>query len=377
LLPSIVVGALIAPGAAHARVRCGSGATIYQDARLRVFGVHFVDRADSEGPFRGYDEYACARGSRRPTGLGITGFDAGVNSEDVPEIAFDGSRYLALVDTSDGEGGPDSLYETDDLKTGRRLHFVSGGCCADTDNNVPGPIRAGPGGSLIRDEDEIDLYAGGHGQTLSTPNAEATELALVGNTVYWTEQDTGPAVARLATLAGAAPPRENYVLQPVEVSTKPDCAPRRSTTLLRTARFQIYTRHSRRRACRVGHRGSLAFGMPGQTRTARDLRTAGGRWVLALDTYAGPTGNHDVLEVADMRRGKVVTTVDAPAIAQATLLADGTVSWLETGGRLLAQAPGAAGPTVLADAAAAPTALAGGRRTIYWTTGGAPHFAGG
>jgi hypothetical protein len=370
----MVVAALIAPTAAHARVRCGSGATIYQDARLRVFGIHFVDRADPEGPFRGYDEYACARGSRRPTGLGTTGFDAGVNSEDVPEIAFDGSRYLALVNTSDSEGGPDSFYETVDLKTRRSVHFVSGGCCADVDNNVPGPIRAGPGGSLIRDEDAIRVYAGGHGQTLSTPNAEATELALVGTTVYWTEQDTGPAVARSATLPGAAPPRENYVLGPLEVSTKPDCAPRRSTTLLRTARFQVYTRHSRRRACRLGHRGSLALGPAGQARTARDLRTAGGRWVLALDTYAGPTGKHDILEVADMRRGKVVTTVDAPATAQATLLADGTVSWLEAGGRLLSQVPGAAGPTVLAEAAAAPTALAGGRSTIYWTAGGAPHF---
>jgi hypothetical protein len=370
LLAAVAVAALAVPATAHARVRCGSGVTIYQDAHLRVFGVHFIDRNDPEGPFDGYDEYACRTGSRRPTGLGITGADAGVNSEDVPEIAFDGSRYLGLVDVSDSEGGPDSTYESVDLETRHTVHFVSGGCCADTESNVPGPIRVGPAGALITDEDEVDLYTTGHGQALSPRTAQATELALVGGTLYWTEQpDTGPAVARSATLTGTAPAGENYVLQPLEVNAKPDCAPRRSTTLLRTARFQIYARRSRRRACRIGHRGSFALGRTGK---ARDLRAAGGRFVLAFDTYAG---RHDVLQVADMRRGKVVTTVEAPAIAQATLLTDGTVAWIETGGRLLAQAPGATGPTVLADAAAAPTALAGGRGTIYWTAGGAPHFA--
>lgn len=44
--------------------------------------------------------------------------------------------------------------------------------------------------------------AGGHPQILSAPNVSTSELALVGNALYWTE---APGTARSATLPGAVP----------------------------------------------------------------------------------------------------------------------------------------------------------------------------
>ncbi len=76
-------------------------------------------------------------------------------------------------------------------------------------------------------------------------------------------------------------------------------------------------------------------------------RIAGDRWLL------------DGARVIDSKTGRTVTSgVGRPA----TLLGDGTVAWLD-GGRLQWAAPGAA-PAELSTAA---SALASGRKTIYWT----------
>ena len=56
-------------------------------------------------------------------------------------------------------------------------------------------------------------------------------------------------------------------------------------------------------------------------------------------------------------------------MSQATLLADGTLAWIETGGRLLARSPGA-DAAVLSEAA--PGLLAAARRAVYWTENGIP-----
>jgi hypothetical protein len=68
-----------------------------------------------------------------------------------------------------------------------------------------------------------------------------------------------------------------------------------------------------------------------------------------------------------MRSRRTVTTVDAPA--ETALLDNGTLAWIDAGGRLLAAAPGAA-PNVLVPSGA--SALASSRTTIYWTAGGMP-----
>ena len=68
-----------------------------------------------------------------------------------------------------------------------------------------------------------------------------------------------------------------------------------------------------------------------------------------------------------MRTGR--TVIRARPVSQATLLADGTLAWLESGGRLLARSPGA-DAVVLSDAA--PGRLAAARRAVYWTESGIP-----
>jgi hypothetical protein len=69
----------------------------------------------------------------------------------------------------------------------------------------------------------------------------------------------------------------------------------------------------------------------------------------------------------DTRARRTVTVADAPV--ETTLLDDGTLAWVESGGRLLAAAPGAA-PDELAASGA--SALASSRTAVYWTADGAP-----
>ena len=59
----------------------------------------------------------------------------------------------------------------------------------------------------------------------------------------------------------------------------------------------------------------------------------------------------------------------AASASQATLLRDGTLAWIELGGRLLARSPG--GETVVLSEAA-PGLLAAARKAVYWTENGLP-----
>jgi hypothetical protein len=69
--------------------------------------------------------------------------------------------------------------------------------------------------------------------------------------------------------------------------------------------------------------------------------------------------------VIDMRTRDTVQ--HEQSVAQATLLVDGTLAWIELGGRLLARSPGA---DALVLSENAPGLLAAARRAIYWTENG-------
>jgi hypothetical protein len=121
-----------------------------------------------------------------------------------------------------------------------------------------------------------------------------------------------------------------------------------------------------RRACRIGG-GSVRI-----PAGAPVPRIVNDRWLLVL----GAGSPARTARVVDMKTGKTVTEVAAggPGIHRATLLRRGTLAWLEEGGRVLAQRPGAAA-VELAPADPVPSTLAAARDTVYWTAGGTPHAA--
>jgi hypothetical protein len=85
----------------------------------------------------------------------------------------------------------------------------------------------------------------------------------------------------------------------------------------------------------------------------------GDRWLLLR------TG--DAARVVDSRTGRGVAS--AREVAQATLLRDGTLAWIDTSGGVHARRP-ASEPIALSAAGA--SRLAGARRAVYWTEAGTP-----
>ena len=128
--------------------------------------------------------------------------------------------------------------------------------------------------------------------------------------------------------------------------------------MARTPRVRVLRRGAALFACDV--RDARVLRLPAGT-SAGGLRIAGDRWLLAA---AG-----DRAVVIDVRNRRTVTRIDAPS--DSVLLRNGALAWIDTAGHLLAAAPGAAQPTLLEPAGA--TALAGSRRSVYWTADGAPH----
>jgi hypothetical protein len=363
LLLILVALGVIAPAASGKRPRsCGAGVTLFVEGKLRIFGVPY--RTSLE---QGYEEWACL-GGRGPQSAGLEGFDGGAGSWDTPAYAFAGGRYLGSYSWTDGEGGPSASFEVDDLKTERRVSWTG----ATYEDGVP-PFRVAENGALLfTDEDEIDLLAPGarRARTLSSSSAPAGDLALAGGTVYWTEHPKGaPAEAHSATLPGIAGDTEGRMLEPIHA--RPNgrgCRAARGRTLASSPAVRVYRRAGStvRRACRIGG-GSLRI--PARAPVPRIVND---RWLLVL----GPGSPAAMARVVDMRTGRTVTTVAAggPGIHRATMLGDGTLAWLEEGGRVLAQRPNGV-PVELAPADPAPSALAASRTTVYWTAGGAPHAA--
>lgn len=356
------------------RLRCNAGVTLFVEGKLRIFGVRFKT-ADEEG----YEEYACLGTHRRPLSVGLVGHDNGVGSSVTPAYAFGGGRYLGAYHSSDSEGGPDASYDVVDLERRRTVLFSNAGCC----ERVPG-FRVASNGALITnegegDDAEVDVQLPGsrHAKVLSTPGLAATDLAVAGNVVYWTDRPHGAAsAARSATLAGVPDGPEAHMLAPVRPRAKGvSCAAARGRTIVGSRSVRVYERttsggSTQRLACRIGGPARVRAGLPG----APAPRIVDDRWLLSLGVGRRAT----TATVIDMKTGDILTSVDTrggPAIRQATMLSDGSLAWLEVGGRVLAQRPGDDAAVELAAASAAPSALAASRHTVYWTSAGAPHGA--
>jgi hypothetical protein len=343
LLTSLLLAVLVAP--AEAKVRCGSGTTLFLQGKVRIFGVHY--RTPDEW---GYEEYACRGRRMKPLYVGGTGSTTGTGSSDTPVFAVGGGRYVGAYHVSDGEGGPDAWYTVDDLKTRKTVIFHNG---VFDDELVP-QIRVAADGSLLVNGEQVTLYRHHprRDRTLSTPNVRATDLALAGNVVYWTERPGG---VRSFTLDGVPAGPEARPLEPVRPRLHGgSCRAARGRTLAASPSIRTYLRGGKRFACRVGdeERVRVAGGGPRPTIT-------GDRWLLAGGT------------LWDMRTRKAA--VRAAGVVQATVLRDGALGWIDPAGGVLAQKPGAPAPTVLAGGGA--TALAASRHVVYWTADGAPHGA--
>jgi hypothetical protein len=341
---------------AAAKVRCSSGVTIFLQDDVRIFGIAY--RTSDEW---GHDLWACRGKTAKPLGVGLEGSTTGTGSTDTPSFALGGGgRYLAGYHYTDGEGGPSAWFSAIDLKTRHSSGYANASCC-----DVVPEIRVAADGTMLTQDGEVYAQAPGakNGTRLSTGNTTASDLALDGGTVYWTEHPDkpAPAVVRSSQLPGITDGPESLMLEPSAPRDKGGaCRAAKGTTVVASSGVRVFERGTRRLACRVGHSGTVAIGTPGDPlpRIVKD------RWVLAPATNA--------TTVYDVRARKPVTTAEG-AIAQATLLDDGTLAWLDPQGRLLAQGPGQDAPTELAPADPPPTALAASRTTIYWTAGGSPH----
>jgi hypothetical protein len=336
-------------------VRCDAGATFFLDGGLRLFSIPF------RGSFSGDDEYACLAPGRRSLGIGQEGSDEGTGSSDTPAYAFAGGRYLAALQTDDGEGGPSAFYEVLDLKLRKRVTFAN----TAFDDSRP-PFRVSSLGHLVTADGTAEMVAPGarKATALSTPGVEADQVALVGGTVYWTEHPAGQdPTARSVALAGVPDGPEPRMFEPVSIpNPNGRCAHRKGQTIARSPAVRVFRKGSTRRvACRIGRSQTVL--LPAQE-GAHDLRIVNDRWIFTLDAGVGT--------VVDSKRGKVVTTT-GPSVGVATVLDDGTLAWIEQGGRLVAQQPATDTVTELAAAADAPAALASSGRTVYWTAGGSAH----
>ena len=328
---ALLIGAL-APGVAEgASPRCGGGETVFLDGKLRIFGVHYRDSDES-----GWFEFACRGGRGRPLEVGGVGSTTGVASNDTPAYALGGTRYLGAYNVSDSEGGPNAYFDVLDLRTRRSVAYLNAVCCAGVPSfRVAGDGTLVVGGPTVVRPHRRPRVIAEHGR----------DVALAGGTVYWTEGGA----ARSATLSGLSGDAEGRMLEPVSVHRRRGpCISAKGTTVAASPHVRIVRKASGRRfACRDRSARRIPLGEV-------TPRIVGDRWLLA-----GP-------RLIDSKSGEVVARATG-AVTRATALRDGTLAWLE-GARLRAVAPGGA-PVELSAAA---SALAAGRRTIYWTEAGAP-----
>jgi hypothetical protein len=334
-----------------APVHCDTGATMFVDGPLRVFGKGF--HTHEAGYTTGHDHYACL-GRQGPIQVGTDVQGGGAFGAGTDMYVFAGGRYLAAATYNYGEGGGDQTLTVYDLRTKRVIKSARG--LWDEDE---GPlVRLSANGDLLQQEvdgqsiNAVVVYTRGRkARVLSTPGVDATAIAVAGTTVYWTEPD-GP---HATTLPGAASDEPDDVLAPVGFSRSNPCDTRAGTTLARTPHVRVARRHETSFACRVGSRRAVPL-----ARAARDLHVAGDRWLY----YAAG----DQAFVVDMSRDRLVTA--APKGVRSTLLPNGALAWTDAAGQLQAQKPGAA-PVTLESAGA--SALTSTGTTVYWTAGGVAH----
>ena len=342
--------AAAAPSAqARPRLRCTSGTTLLVNGPLRVFAIGFRDSDE-----RGHDHYACLGGRGRPLRVGQDDDGPDASIERMLGYSFAGGRYLLAAIYGEDEAGANGDYAVFDLRTRQRI--ASTDLLADLEVGAQYALAA-DGSLALGDEGVVTLRRPGAArQTLSRAGVTAGEVALSGSTLYWTETPQGaPPATRSASLGGGPAPAGER-LEPVAVRRGGACTRRPGTTVLQSSRLRVLRRGASLIACRFG--GDPLVRLPADT-SAADLRVVADRWLLVR---AGARAL-----VIDMRTRRTVTQADAPA--ESALLDNGTLAWIDAGGRLLAAAPGAA-PTELAPGGA--SALAASRTTVYWTAGGAP-----
>lgn len=378
----LVIPPAIARPASKRDPSCSSGTTIFAQGGLRVFGGPY---SADYGAVRGNAAYACLGAHAKPVQVGLT-YGEGVGYVSLPRFAFDTAGYVAGERLAQGEGAPGeaefSELEVFDLKNHRRISHVSqGGSSAERPwfrVSAAGQLAYVEAGTL-----EV-LQAGARNPSaLSAAGARASEPALVGNTVYWTEQtDTGLPAARSTELAGPSS-GEAGVLEPVSFPGDHSRCARRTGTLIAASPDVRVLKESgasgRAFACRIGASGTVALPEAtgaGARNTLRKTQIASNRWLMVIDSYRGPAGSGEIAAVIDMTSGRIVTTATSAAgtsIGQATLLSDGTMAWTTSAGSVLAQAPNTAAPAMLAPPGAGATSLADGGMTVYWTAGDRPY----
>ena len=340
--------AAAAPSAgARPRLRCASGTTLLVNGPLRIFEIPFRDSDE-----HGHDQYACLAGRGRPLFVGQDGEGPGVGLARQLAYSFAGGRYLLSATYGEGEGGASGDYAVYDLRTRRRLLTTD----LLADPAVGAQYAFAADARLVLADDGVVqlLRPGSPSEPLSPAGVTAAEIALAGTTLYWTETpQSAPPVARSAQLGGDPAPAGDR-LEPVEIHRGGACTRRSGTTVLQSSRVRVLRRGARLVACRFGD--ALAVRLPADS---KDLRVVADRWLLLR---AGPRAR-----VIDMRARRTVTVAAAPL--ESALLDNGTLAWIEAGGRLLAAAPGEA-PDELAASGA--SGLASSRTTVYWTAGGAP-----
>ena len=353
---ALVAAAALVPGATAdgrtSRPRCTAGQTMFVEGKLRLFAIRW--RTAHEW---GYDTWAC-RGTRgRAVGVGGFASGTGTASAHTPRYTLAGGRYLGIYNENDGEGGPSAWVTVVDLASRRTIGYAN---TPFYDEFLPSLRVASNGVFVISSAESVMLHRGrkGEGRDLAG-GGPVTDLAMVGATVYWTEESGTAPAARSAALEGVDPTApESYLLEPAELPKRASCAATRGRTVAASPRVRVYERGSRRYACHGSRRaraGSAGDPLP---------RIVADRWVLLRDELG--------VGVLDARRGRIVTRADGK-VGEATLLVEGTLAWLDGDGRLLAQRAADDSPTELAPASAAPTALAAGRKAAYWIAGGAPH----
>lgn len=341
------LGLLLAPAAHAKRVRCDAGTTEFATGALRVFAIHY---RDVRGNVEGSHTFACLGARGRPVELGDNDWGSITGDSDggTPVLVFSGGRYLAVGHWESGEGGlEDAGYNVLDLRTRRLLTSISMGEVPDAEP----PLRLSANGdAILTDEHSVLLFTPGarKGVVLSTSPVDASGAAISGSTVYWTENGA-PHASTLASAAAAD--TVDTTQTPVYADQGIACDRRSGTTVAHSWQVRILRRGAALSAC-LDRR---TFGLPPNTLLA-DVQIARERWVF--------TGT----SVIDLKARRTVIKLARPR--SATLLGDGTLAWIGDDGRLLAQSPGAAAPTVLSGAGAA---LSSSGTTVYWTEAGAPH----
>ena len=326
-------------------VHCNSGATVFATGPLRVFGKGF-NTHEGEQTEVGHKQYACLGGGR-PVAVGEDVVTNGTYGAAPEKYVFAGGRYLAVASYDEGEGGATQYLDVRDLRT-RRHRSVS----AMLDGAEVPVIRLSANGDLVVDADgALTAYPFAGGQQVLA-DKDATEPAVAGTTVYWTQPD-GP---HSAVLAGNPSAEPDDVLEPVKFSRKNYCDSRAGKTILRTPRIRVVQKGKTTTACRVGSGRAVLFTDP-----TPDLHVAGDRWLSA--------GDGEQAKVYDLRALALVT-IAPPAVSRA-LLPDGTLVWSTAAGELDVRAPRATQATILQAAGA--SAVATTAKTVYWTSGGAAH----